>query len=199
MQRAFGVRGGEPLAHQSAEQPRKHLYRKEETGFAGYPAHAVGREAAARHDTMNVGMMGEGRAPGVEHHGDADLGAEMLGIGGDAQQRLRRGLEQGVVDHRLVGVGDVGDRRGQREDDMIIGHRQQLGPARFEPIVCGRRLTFRAMPIAARVVGDVEIRAVLAARDVAAERCRAAGLDRRHHAQLAEAQMAGLTRAMSRA
>ena len=33
---------------------------------------------------------------------------------------------------------------------------------------------------------------VLAARDVAAERRRAAALDRRHHLQLAEAHMAGV-------
>ena len=33
---------------------------------------------------------------------------------------------------------------------------------------------------------------VLAARDMAAERCRAAALDRRHHLQLAEADMAGI-------
>ena len=33
---------------------------------------------------------------------------------------------------------------------------------------------------------------VLAARDMAAERCRAAVLDRRHHLELAEADMAGV-------
>ena len=33
---------------------------------------------------------------------------------------------------------------------------------------------------------------VLAARDMAAERCRAAALDRRHHLELAEADMAGI-------
>ena len=36
------------------------------------------------------------------------------------------------------------------------------------------------------------MRAVLAARDMAAERRRAAALDRRHHLQLAEADMAGI-------
>ena len=50
------------------------------------------------------------RAPGVEHGGDADAGAEVLGVGGDGDQRLGRGLEQQVVDDGLVLVGDVGDR-----------------------------------------------------------------------------------------
>ena len=46
----------------------------------------------------------------------------------------------------------------------------------------------------ARVIGDLRIGAVrvLAARDMAAERCRAAVLDRRHHLELAEAHMAGI-------
>src|SRR5260370_28643915 len=50
------------------------------------------------------------------------------------------------------------------------------------------------MSIAARVIGDLRIAAllVLAARDMAAERCRAAVLDRRHHLELAEAHMAGI-------
>ena len=40
-----------------------------------------GDEAAARHDAMDVRVMGQSLAPGVEHRDDADLGAEMLGIG----------------------------------------------------------------------------------------------------------------------
>ena len=55
-------------------------------------------------------MVGERRAPGVEHGGEADAGAEMLGVGGDGDQRLGRGLEQEAVDDGLVLVGDVADR-----------------------------------------------------------------------------------------
>src|ERR1700674_3515678 len=50
------------------------------------------------------------------------------------------------------------------------------------------------MPVATGVIGDLRMAAlvVLAARDMAAERCRAAALDRRHHLELAEADMAGI-------
>src|SRR5713226_7981675 len=56
------------------------------------------------------------------------------------------------------------------------------------------------MPVTTGVVGDLRMAAlvVLAARDMAAERCRAAVLDRRHHperlskGELAEADMAGV-------
>jgi len=48
------------------------------------------------------------------------------------------------------------------------------------------------MPVAAGVVGDARVGAVLAARNVSAERRRAAALDRRHRLQLAEAHMSGV-------
>ena len=50
------------------------------------------------------------------------------------------------------------------------------------------------MPVTTGVVGDLGMAAlvVLAARDMPAERCRAAVLDRRHHLELAEADMAGV-------
>src|SRR5260370_42662991 len=50
------------------------------------------------------------------------------------------------------------------------------------------------MPVTTGVVGDLGMAAVrvLAARDMAAERCRAAVLDRRHHLELAGADMAGI-------
>src|SRR5499427_10515811 len=57
------------------------------------------------------------------------------------------------------------------------------------------------MPITAGVVSNLGVGAlvVLAARDMAAERCRAAVLDRRHHLELAEADMAGVGLAPRRA
>ena len=48
------------------------------------------------------------------------------------------------------------------------------------------------MGIAAGIVGDAFVRAVLAALDVSAERGGATGLDRRHDLQLAEAHVAGV-------
>jgi len=51
----------------------------------------------------------------MENRGNADAGAEVLGVGGDCGQGLGRGLEQEVVDDGLVLVGDVGDGRRQCE------------------------------------------------------------------------------------
>src|SRR5271156_2917603 len=45
------------------------------------------------------------------------------------------------------------------------------------------------MPITATVIGDLRVQAVLAAHDMPAESGRAAALGRRHHLQLAEADV----------
>src|SRR3981081_2887790 len=58
---------------------------------------------------------------------------------------------------------------------------------------------FRAVTVAARVVRDLGVCALLAARDMSAERRGAAALDCRHHLQLAEADMAGIGPAPCRA
>ena len=98
--------------------------------------------------------MVQGLTPGVQHGDEADLGAEMLGIGGDRAQRLGRGLEQDGVDRRLVLEGDLGDLGRQREDDVEVGDRQQLGLPRGEPVSAGLALALRAVPVAAGVVGE---------------------------------------------
>jgi hypothetical protein len=51
----------------------------------------------------------------VQHGGDADSGAEMLGVSRDRQHRLGGRPEQEIVDHRLVLIGDIADWRRQCE------------------------------------------------------------------------------------
>ena len=140
-------------------------------------------------------VVGERRTPGVQHGQEADTNAETLRIGGNGDQRLGRCLEQQVVDHGLVLVGNVGDLSRQGEYDVEIRHREQLGLARGQPLLCRGGLAFWAVPVATTVVRDLDMGAVLATQDMAAERCRAAVHDRRHHLELVEAHMAdvGLT------
>jgi hypothetical protein len=77
---------------------------------------------------------------------------------------------------------DRRDLLGHREHHMEVLDRQQvLGPI-LEPLRLPRALTLRAMPVAATVVGDALVVAVVARLDVAAELCRAAGEQRAHDA-----------------
>ena len=171
---------------------RQHPHGQEETGATGDPARTVRRQAAAGNDDVDVRMVGERRAPGVQYGGQADARAEMLRVGGDRGQRLRGGSEQEVVDGRLVLERDEAYRGRRGEDDVIVGNRQELRLAVFQPLPRGGRLALRAVTVPAGVVCDALVRAVLAALDVAAERGCATGLDRRHDLQLGEAHVTGV-------
>jgi hypothetical protein len=127
--------------------------------------------------------------PGMQHRDRTDLGAEVAGIGGDAAQRLGRGTEQNGVDHRLVAEGDLGGGRRQGENDMEVGHRQQLGLARGQPVGAGQALTFGAVAVAAGVVGIADQPAVSTVLGMPTQRRRPARLDRCQDPALGAAEM----------
>ena len=60
---------------------------------------------------MDVGVMLEVLPPGVEDGQEADLGPEVLGIGGDSLQGLGGGPEEQAVDHARVLQGDRAEGR----------------------------------------------------------------------------------------
>ncbi len=151
-QRARRVGIGEPGQEEPPEQAGEHPHRQEEAGPACDPSLPIVRDAAARHDDVEVRVMGHRRAPAVQHGGEADAGAQVPGIGGDREQRLRCRAEQQVVDHGLVLIGDRGDLGRQGEDHVVVVDRQQIGLARAEPVLRRRTLALGTMPVAARVV-----------------------------------------------
>ena len=174
------------------EQPREHAHGQEEARPASDPALPVRREPAAGHDAVHMRMMRERRAPGVQHQRRADARPQVLGVAGDGQQCLGGHVEQQAIENRLVLVGDVGDGRRQREDDVVVLDRQQIGLARLEPALRGTGLALRAVAVAAGVVGHLIDAAAFAAQDMATQ-CRAAALlDGRHDLELTQAQMAAL-------
>jgi hypothetical protein len=116
-------------------------------------------------------MMKQTLAPGVEHRDHSGLGSEMFSIGPDSPHCLRRGLEEDVVDDRLV-LAELWlrDRCGHGEHDIEIGDGQQLGLSVSEPLRMSETLALRAMPVAAAIVGDAHVPDVVALLDMAAER-----------------------------
>ncbi len=140
-----------------------------------------------RNDTVNMRMMIEVLTPGVQHGGETDLGSEMFGIGSDCRARSRGSLEQKSIDRRLVLIGDCADFGGQREYDVEIGRGQEVRLLRGQPSLRRPPLTLGTMAVAARIVGDARMSAVLATFDVSAERRGTTNLDCRHDATLSEA------------
>jgi hypothetical protein len=83
---------------------------------------------------MNMRVVGQGLPPGVKHTQEADLRTEMLWIGGDPAQRLRRRPEQDVVNDSLVLEGDDLDLRRHGKHDMEIRHVEQFRLAVLQPL-----------------------------------------------------------------
>ena len=71
-------------------------------------------------------MMQQRLAPGVQHGDEADVSAEMLGVGGDGPEGSGGGSEQGAIDFALVLQRQRRQFRRQGEDDVEIGDRQQI-------------------------------------------------------------------------
>jgi hypothetical protein len=93
----------------------------------------------------------------VQHGGEPDARAEMLGVGCDGDQGLGGDFKQEVIDDRFVLISDVGDRSWQCEDDMEIRHGQEFGLAVGQPFLGSGGLALWAVPIAAGVVRDAQV------------------------------------------
>src|SRR5277367_6676367 len=116
----------------------------------------------------------------------------MASVGGDGEHGLRRRPEQQVVHNRLVVESDVGEFGGNAENDVEVFDRQQVGLALGQPRARGGALALGAVPVAAAVIGDPLMAAVLAGLDMTAQSRRAAMLDRRHDLELMKAQVSGM-------
>ena len=178
----------ESLEKQAAEQAREHAHGEKESGRATDPAPPAGRQATAGNYAVQMGMMPQILPPGVQHGKEADLGAEMLGVGGDGGEGFGGGGEENAIDRPRVVEGQSGNLFGQSEHDMEILDRQQFGLPRFEPFCPLCVLTLGTMAVAAGVVADPGVVAMAALFDVAAQDGGAAGFDSPHDAQRLERQ-----------
>ena len=105
----------------------------------------------------------------MEHGEEANLGAEVLGIGGNGAQGIGGGTEQNAVDHFFVLIGDRGNLFRHRKDHMEVLGVEKFGAAVLEPFGAGQRLAFWTMPIRARVIRVALMAAPVALFEMAAE------------------------------
>ncbi len=87
--------------------------------------------------------------PGMEHGENANAGAEAAPVGGDLHQGFRDGTEQQSVDETLVSECECCQLRGQREDDMAVGHGQQTRRLLLQPAIASSQLALWAVAITA--------------------------------------------------
>ena len=86
-----------------------------------------------------------------------------------AQQRLGDGLEQKCQHHGFVVQDNNVQFMRQCKDDVKVADRKQLLFAGLDPSFSGYLLAFRAMPVAAGMIGNAFGAAVTAAFDVATQ------------------------------
>jgi hypothetical protein len=129
----------------------------------------------------------------VQDGDEADLGAQVLGIGSDGAQGLGAGVEEQIVEGGFVLKGDRRDRLGHGKDDVeVIDPGEQLGLAIFEPLRAGEGLALGAGAMATAVIGDALMAAAVTLLDMATEGGGATAFDGAHGAQLPPAERRGM-------
>lgn len=102
---------------QTAKAAREDPDRKEERGpGGGAPLPASGREAAARNDTVDVRMQGQGLSPRMKHA--QRPGLEVKAGVCDVDERLAGGSEQQVVEDARRAQSDAVEHLGHGEDHV---------------------------------------------------------------------------------
>ena len=98
------------IAELSSEDYRESFDGEEEIDSGGMPRAIGGTDGATGNDVVNVGMILQSSAPGMEYAEEAgEVGADMLGIGGEFFDGVGRSLEQSGVAKALV----LADERAQ--------------------------------------------------------------------------------------
>jgi hypothetical protein len=128
----------------------------------------VVRHAAAGDDGVEVIMIAQRLAPGVQHGRDPQLRGQPLAS--ERQQRLAGRVKEELEERGAVLADQAVEGMRQREDQMEIGHGQQRGGLLFEPGHGGRALAVRTMAVAATVGHDVFAAAVRAIERLSAQR-----------------------------
>ncbi len=114
------------------EQRRHYSDGKKKSSTAGFPG-ATGRESTSGDNTMDVGMIHEILAPGVQNADTPDLCPEMFRVLCELCEGLGDRTEKKIVQDLAV-HGDQGIKfRGEGEDHMEIRNGQEVLVARLDP------------------------------------------------------------------
>jgi GTPase SAR1 family protein len=89
----------------------------------------------------------------VQDRKEADLCPQVLRVSSDRLQGFRRGLEENVIDHLLVLVGNRSDLFRHSEDDVKIGNIKEFRLPLLDPLRSRQALAFGAVSIPAAIEG----------------------------------------------
>src|SRR5215831_12476150 len=167
----------QPRQVQTPKAPREDADGQEEVGSTRQPLGPVGRQAPRGQDTMQMRVMVQLLAPGVQHREATDLGPEMFGVLGNVLERLGDGAKEQAIEGAGVLQGQGPQVVRQGKDDMRIGRVEYLMLSGGEPRGLGGAMTCGTATVATGVIRLLFMPAVVALRDMAAEGSRATERD----------------------
>ena len=114
------------------------------------------------------------RAPSVEHGEKADLGPQVLGIGGQLEQGFCRGPHQQAVNPAWILKCNRTEDPWERENNVKVRRRQQVSRLHLQPPRCRCTLALGTVAVAAGIVSDLPMPALRALQEVPTQGCGAA-------------------------
>ena len=99
---ALAVSAFQPVHELAAKYAAQYFDWKEEAVGRVNPAGMIRRQPSAGHNAVDVGVRLQRLPPGMQDAQEADLRAEVFGIGRDLQQRTGAGVEQEFEEDSLV-------------------------------------------------------------------------------------------------
>jgi hypothetical protein len=118
---------------------------------------------------VQVRVMLELLAPGVQHRQAPNLRPEMRGVASDVQESLGHSAKQQGIEHTRILEGEGAEVLWEGKDGVDIRGIEDLALSAGEPRGSGCSMTLGAVPIAARVITDLLMATLVALRFVAAE------------------------------
>ena len=144
------------LTHQIEPQPaqaRREGMDGHQGGWAGGPPLGpVGGDPTGWHQTGHMWRLAEGPGPGVEAAAHADEPPDIMGVGGERDERWGRGAEHNVVQVWLVAADQLPPCLGPGADDRTGGDGQEVRPPLCQPPRGVMRVALGATAGAAGVV-----------------------------------------------
>jgi hypothetical protein len=127
----------------------------EEEGILGKnPAGVAWVETAGGNDAVEMRMQSQVLSPGVENAEEADLGSEVLGVGGNLKHGLSGGAEEQIIEQPWIALTERVQLVGQGKDDVEVRYAEQVLFAPCKPALARLGLALGTVPVATGVIGD---------------------------------------------
>lgn len=138
----------------AAKDAAEDLDGEEERILGMNPAGVAWIETAGGNNAVEMRMQSQVLSPGVQDAEEADLGSEVLGVGGNLKHGLGGGAEEQIIEQPWIALTERVQLVGQGKDDVEVRYAEQVLFAPCEPALARLGLALGTVPVATGVIGD---------------------------------------------